>query len=212
MGMYKSARFWDKVADRYAAMPVRNKDAYEATLDQIRALATVHDTVLELGCGTGTTALALAPHVRRVIATDVSGAMLDKGRAKAKDMSADTVEFVQADVTDAPKGPFDMVLALNLLHLLEDLGDALSEIAERVKPGGVFVSKTFCLPQRRNLIWFFMKLGLPVLQSIGKAPFFAKLSQHQLETAIKTAGFDIVNVEKAPGKDPRLTIIARRAG
>lgn len=210
--MYTSARFWDKVADRYAAMPVRNADAYKATLDQIRALATADDTVLELGCGTGTTALALAPDVRRIIATDVSEAMLAKGRAKARDARADTVDFVLSDVTDAPEGPFDMVLALNLLHLLENLDDALFEIAKRVKPGGVFVSKTFCMPERRNLIWWFIALGLPLLQGIGKAPYFAKLSQHHLEAAIKTAGFDIIGVEKAPGKDPRVTIMARRAG
>ena len=208
--MYSSAKFWNKVADKYAAAPIRNQAAYEATLEQVRALASSDDDVLELGCGTGTTALALAASVSRIVATDVSPAMLDKGREKAAQQGITDVEFATADPWDAPRGPFDMVLAFNLLHLLKDMPGALSEIAGRTKPGGVFVSKTFCMPERRNLIWWFIQLGLPVMQAIGKAPFFAKLSVDDLRAAINEAGFVIETMDRAPGKDPRWTVIARR--
>ncbi|WP_439521258.1 class I SAM-dependent methyltransferase [Marivita sp.] len=208
--MYQSAKFWDRIADKYAATPIRNQTAYEATLDQVRALVTPQDTVLELGCGTGSTALALAPHVARIVATDVSEVMLDKGREKLRDQGIDNLDFAQADAADAPTGPFDMVLAFNLLHLLEDMDDALSEIAARVKPGGLFISKTFCMPERRNLIWLLIQTGLPLMQVIGKAPFFAKLSIAELDAAITRAGFTIVDTQMAPGKDPRRTIVARR--
>ncbi len=208
--MYQSAKFWDRIADKYAATPIRNQTAYEATLDQVRALVTPQDTVLELGCGTGSTALALAPHVARIVATDVSEVMLDKGREKLRDQGIDNLDFAQADAADAPTGPFEMVLAFNLLHLLEDMDDALSEIAARVKPGGLFISKTFCMPERRNLIWLFIQTGLPLMQVIGKAPFFAKLSIAELDAAITRAGFTIVDTQMAPGKDPRRTIVARR--
>ncbi|WP_439124746.1 class I SAM-dependent methyltransferase [Marivita sp.] len=209
--MYKSAKFWDRIADKYAATPIRNPDAYEATLDQVRALVAPTDTVLELGCGTGSTAVALAPDVSQIIATDVSGAMLEKGRQKAHDQGLSNVQFIQTDAADAPQGPFDVVLAFNLLHLLEDMDGALSDIAARTKPGGVFVSKSFCMPDRRNMIWWFIQLGLPVMQAIGKAPYFAKLSTAELDAAITRAGFTIVETQMAPGKDPRRTVIARRA-
>lgn len=208
--MYKSAKFWDKIAEKYAAMPVRNSDGYEALLDQVRALAAPDDTVLELGCGTGSTAITLAPSVGRIVATDVSTEMLAKGREKAQEQNIDTIEFVHADAADAPTGPFDMVLAFNLLHLLDDLHGDLSEISERVKPGGIFVSKTFCMPERRNLMWLLIKAGVPLLQAIGKAPYFAKLSADDLTAAITRAGFSIIDIQKAPGKDPRLTVVARR--
>ena len=209
--MYASAKFWDKVADKYAATPIRNAAAYEATLDQVRTLAEPEDALLELGCGTGTTALALAPSVAQIIATDVSPAMLAKGHEKAAAQGVSNVDFKEADPWDAPEGPFDMVLAFNLLHLIEDMQGALSEIAKRTKPNGVFVSKTFCMPERRNVVWFFIQLALPVLQAIGKAPYFAKLSVEDLSTAITRAGFVIDTMERAPGKDPRWTVIARRA-
>jgi ubiquinone/menaquinone biosynthesis C-methylase UbiE len=208
--VYSSAKFWDKVADKYAAAPIRNPSAYEATLDQVRALASSDHRVLELGCGTGTTAVALAASVSRIVATDVSAAMLDKGREKAAQQGITHIEFATADPWDAPRGPFDMVLAFNLLHLLKDMPGALSEIAKRTKPGGVFVSKTFCMPGPRNMIWWVVQLGLPVMQAIGKAPYFAKLSADDLRAAISEAGFVIETMERAPGKDPRWTVIARR--
>lgn len=209
--MYSSAKFWDKVADKYAAAPIRNEAAYNATLDRVRALLNASDTVLELGCGTGTTAIALAPSVSHITATDVSDAMLAKGRDKARDRGVTNVDFVQTDTADAPQGPFDAVLAFNLLHLIEDMDGALADIAKRIKPGGVFVSKTFCVPERRNMIWWFVQLGLPVMQAIGKAPYFAKLSTADLDSAITKAGFTIVDTQMAPGKDPRRTVFARRA-
>lgn len=209
--MYSSAKFWDKVADKYAAAPIRNEAAYNATLDRVRALLNASDTVLELGCGTGTTAIALAPSVSHITATDVSDAMLAKGRDKARDRGVTNVDFVQTDTVDAPQGPFDAVLAFNLLHLIEDMDGALADIAKRTRPGDVFVSKTFCMPERRNVIWWFIQLGLPVMQAIGKAPYFGKLSTADLDAAITKAGFTIVDTQMAPGKDPRRTVFARRA-
>lgn len=210
--MYKSAKFWDRIADKYAASPIRNRAAYEAALDRMRELLSPTDTVLELGCGTGTTALALAPSAQHITATDVSDAMLEKGRDKAQAAGTTNVDFLQSDAADAPAGPFDAVLAFNLLHLIEDMDSALAEIAQRTKPGGLFISKTFCMPGRRNMIWWFIQLGLPVMQAIGKAPYFAKLSTAELDTAITKAGFTIVETTMAPGKDPRRTVIARRVG
>ena len=210
--MYKSSKFWDKIADKYAASPIGNPDAYEATLTQVRAYLSPASKVLELGCGTGTTAIALAPDLQHITATDVSDLMLEKGREKLRDNGTSNVDFLQADASDAPEGPFDAVLAFNLLHLLDDHEAALSEIARRTKTEGVFISKTFCMPERRNMVWWFIQLGLPLMQLIGKAPFFAKFSSDALDRAITDAGFTILEVHMAPGKDSRRTVIARKNG
>ncbi|WP_342070622.1 hypothetical protein [Yoonia algicola] len=53
--------FWNRVARRYAATPMRNQAAYEATLERISAHLKPTDPVLELGCGTQSTALRLSP-------------------------------------------------------------------------------------------------------------------------------------------------------
>ncbi|MEM8958930.1 MAG: class I SAM-dependent methyltransferase [Pseudomonadota bacterium] len=80
--MRDPARFWDKLSTRYAKMPVQNEAAYAATLDQTRTYLSPSDSALEVGCGTGTTALALAPSVARYRATDISGGMIEIARAK----------------------------------------------------------------------------------------------------------------------------------
>jgi len=84
----RKAAFWDRVARKYAADPIADMAGYEATLRRVQTLLTDDQDVLEIGCGTGTTALRLAPSVRRMLATDVSAlvAQFDPGR-KDKDTS-----------------------------------------------------------------------------------------------------------------------------
>ena len=59
--MNPTDRFWDRIADRYAAKPVPDQAVYERKLQITRTLLHPQAEVLELGCGTGSTALALAP-------------------------------------------------------------------------------------------------------------------------------------------------------
>ena len=54
--MRDSARFWDKLADKYSEKPVKDMENYNKTLDCTRKHLFASDSVLEVGCGTGTTA------------------------------------------------------------------------------------------------------------------------------------------------------------
>lgn len=210
--MYRNAAFWDRVADKYARAPIKDQESYAYTLGRTRHYLHPEDRVLELGCGTGSTALELAPLVSEIVATDISGAMLDKARDKAADQGVDTVTFAQADAQHAPNGPFDVVMAFNLLHLVEDLDGTLAAIAERTRPGGLFISKTFCMPQRWNWITLLVHTVLPVMQLIGKAPYLARLSAADLDRAILAAGFELIETGQGPTKDPRRYLVARRLG
>ena len=67
-----AAPFWDKIAPRYAKKPVADPAAYEEKLARVRALLRAEDRVLEIGCGTGSTALRLASRVAEITATDIS--------------------------------------------------------------------------------------------------------------------------------------------
>ena len=78
------AHFWDKIARRYATDPIKDVAGYERTLDRTLHYFSSTDTVLELGCGTGTTALRLAPHVSRMVAADLSGEMIKISRGRRR--------------------------------------------------------------------------------------------------------------------------------
>lgn len=54
----------------------RSDQGYEATLRRVQALLSVDHDVLEIGCGTGSTALRLAPATRCLMSTDVSSGMI----------------------------------------------------------------------------------------------------------------------------------------
>ena len=209
--MMNNAKFWDRAAAKYAKSPISDMQAYEFTLERTRSYMTQSDQVLELGCGTGSTAIRLAPAVSRIIATDCSGAMLDVGRDRAAEQETDNVQFEKAVVAEAPKGPFDVVTAFNLLHLLEDLDGALAEIFARTKPGGYFISKTTCTPDRGAPLHFRLIMAvLPVMQFFGKAPFVRMRTVQELEQAIEQAGFGIIETGNYPAKPPSRFVVARK--
>ena len=76
MSIASDARFWDKSSRGYARSRIADPNGYERTLERARAHLQPGDSVLELGCGTGTTALRLADGVRSYLATDISGGMI----------------------------------------------------------------------------------------------------------------------------------------
>jgi SAM-dependent methyltransferase len=211
--MQTAAEFWDRVAERYARAPVRDEAAYEATLARVRAHLHATDRVLELGCGTGTTAVALAPHVAEYEGRDVSEKMLAIARGRVAADGPANLRFLPGDAAAVTaETPFDVVLAFNLLHLLPDLDGALARIHGILPPGGQFISKTPCLAARgltlryRTLLW-----ALPVLRLAGKVPrSFARLSVGELERRVAAAGFTIEERADLPAMPPSRLIVARR--
>jgi len=207
------ARFWNRVARKYAADPIADVAGYEATLKRVQALLSPEHSVLEIGCGTGTTALRLAPSTRRMLATDVSAEMIAIAREKlaSQTQTQSQLRFGVADAeATAPGGAcHDAVLAFNVLHIVSDLDAALQAILSTLKPGGLFVSKTPCLAEMNPLI---PRLVVPLMRALGKAPDVLVFDAVQLSSAFERHGFAIEAVERhgTKRKDIRVFIVARR--
>lgn len=205
------ARFWNKIARKYARDPIADLAGYEKTLQRVQALLSPEHEVLEIGCGTGSTALRLAPGIRRLVATDVSGEMVTIAREKLLDQPVPQLEFRVADADAAiPAQPaYDVVLAFNLLHLATNLPQTLQSALNALKPGGLFISKTPCLNDMNPLI---PRLALPLMRVLGKAPHVLCFSSAQLQQALAWQGLEIVSVEwhGSRGKDFRSFIVARK--
>lgn len=196
--------FWDRIADRYAARAVGNETAYAATLERVRAWLRSDMSVMEIGCGTGTTALRLAGSVAHYLGTDLSGEMLRIARGRAAGVPV--VTFEQAAAKTAGAGQrFDAICAFNLMHLVEDRGAVLAHVQDRLSPGGLFISKTPCLghkPWLRPVVWG--------MQCFGKAPSVAHfLKVAEWEQELVQAGFDIVETGDYPAGLPNHFVVAR---
>ncbi len=99
-------------------------------------------TLVDLGAGTGALALAAAPHCRRVVAVDISPAMLAALRHRATQLELTNLECVQAGfLTYQHTGArADFVYSRHALHQLPDFWKAvaLRRSADVLRPGGVF--------------------------------------------------------------------------
>lgn len=207
----RKALFWDRIAPKYAADPVADVPGYEATLRRVQGLLSSDQEVLEIGCGTGSTALRLAPFTRRMLATDVSAGMIAIAQAKLAAQPVPQLGFAVADaeVPAFGRAAYDVVLAFNMLHLVSDLDHTLQLAMQALRPGGLLVSKTPCIAEMNPLIpW----LAIPLMRAIGKAPAVLSFEGTGLHEAIVRQGMDIVSVERhgTRGKDFRLFIVARK--
>lgn len=209
--MSNKAKFWDRVAKKYAADPVPDEEVYKKKLTITQTYFNDDSQVFEFGCGTGTTAIHHAPLVRRILATDISASMLEIARQKAEQENLSNIEFKNANIEDLDIEPssFDVVLALSILHLLEDKNEVIEQVFSMLKPGGVFVSSTVCIADivkfHKLLSWF----G-PLGRALGLLPFISIFTSDNLKSALVKAGFEIEKVWQPTGKSKAIFIVAKK--
>lgn len=94
--------------------------------------------ILDLGCGTGLSSLAICPHVRSVTGADSSKGMLDVFRQKAEQQGFQNVRthHLELDASEALPGTYHAVIMNMVLHHVQDTAALLSKIARALYPGG----------------------------------------------------------------------------
>lgn len=205
--MAELSAFWDRLADKYAAQPIADEDAYRTKLARTQAHLTPEMDIFEFGCGTGGTAIAHAPHVRSVRAIDFSTRMLDMARQRAAEAGVGNVTFEQGDITSiaVEPGRYDMVLGLSILHLLKDRQAVIARVYEMLKPGGRFVSSTACLGDSMRWFGYIAPLG----RALGLLPMLNVMTPDQLRADMIQTGFAIEQ-DWRPNPKSALFLIARK--
>ncbi|RYP05859.1 hypothetical protein DL764_003520 [Monosporascus ibericus] len=218
MNANSDAHFWDKSAKSYAKSVISDNAGYERTLDKTRSVLKQTDKVLELGCGTGTTALRLADNVKSYLASDISSEMIkianDKLAASNLKSSGPGLQphlsfrTGTAEVLAAEAARFTAVLGFNYLHLVYDVPGTLRSIHSLLEDGGLFITKTPCVGDMNLLL----RSALPVMRFVGLAPYVSTFRKTELQEQIRAAGFDILQTEMhaSKGNDNRPYIMARK--
>ena len=206
--MSEPSKFWDRIAKRYARKPVADEATYQRKLQVTRDYLRPDMEVLEFGCGTGSTAIAHAPHVKRIRALDISSKMIEIAQAKASENKVSNVTFGQASIESfrVPDQTFDAVLGLSILHLLEDMEDVIAKVYKVLKPGGVFVTSTACIGDTMTLIWVVAPIG----RFLGLLPLLRIFTARELEDSLTNAGFHIDH-QWQPDKGKAVFIVAKKA-
>ncbi len=205
--MDRETAFWNKLADKYSRRPVADEAAYQKKLEVTRKYFQPDMEVLEIGCGTGSAAIAHAPFTGHIRATDLSTRMVEIAKDKAKAAGIDNVTFetLSVDALDVPDASIDAVMAHNILHLLEDKERAIADIHNMLKPGGVFVTSTACIVD----MMLALRLIIPVGRLLRLFPLVKVFSVAELKGSLENAGFEI-DYEWQPKKSAAAFIICRK--
>ena len=205
--MAGGAGFWNRHAAGYAKRPVADEESYRRKLDLTRGYLAADTDMMEFGCGTGSTAIALSPSVARIRATDISDAMLAIARDKAAAVGIMNITFEQAAIEDievADEG-YDAVLGHSILHLVADRQAVIAQVRRMLKPGGVFISSTVCL--RGSMP------GLGLVLSVGHffrlLPAVTFFTPEELQRDLTDAGFMIDHAWQ-PGPRKAIFIVAKK--
>ena len=131
------------VRDRFSRVAVNYTRASFHTsaerLQEVLELARPRpgDLALDVATGTGNTAFALAPHVRRVVGLDVTRAMVDEGRRVAAERRIANVDWVLGDAERLPfpDDVFDIYAVRAAPHHFSDVDAFIHEALRVLKPG-----------------------------------------------------------------------------
>jgi ubiquinone/menaquinone biosynthesis C-methylase UbiE len=129
-------RFGRAAAD-YATSEVHAKGASLQRLVELTE-PKPHWRVLDVATGAGHTALAFAPHVAKVTATDITEEMLGQTRKLAADRGLANVKTLTAKAEDLPfpDASFDIVVCRLAAHHFRKIGGFVSEAFRVLMPGG----------------------------------------------------------------------------
>jgi ubiquinone/menaquinone biosynthesis C-methylase UbiE len=127
---------WSKTYERDSAA----RWLHEVQTAALAALAlNPGDVLLDLGCGTGAAVREAATRVRRAVGFDLSPAMIEQARERARSEHLDNVAFVVGDVSDRlpfEDGAFTAVVCTTAFHHFPRPRDTIAEISRVLGPRG----------------------------------------------------------------------------
>jgi SAM-dependent methyltransferase len=161
--------------------------------------------VLDVGCGCGDTTLEIARRVApsgSVTGIDISGPMLERARASARDAGLRDATFEQADAQTAalPAGRFDLLFSRFGVMFFADPPAAFANLRRALKPGGrlAFV----CWRALFDNPWMMIPLSalaqqiqLPPPPAPGSPGPFAFADGERVRGILTSAGFTAVELE-----------------
>ena len=100
----------------------------------------------------------------------------------------------------------DAVLALSVLHLVDDRDEVIAKAHRMLKKDGVFVTSTVCLGESMKILNFIVPIG----RFLGLMPMVRVFTPQELTDSLIKAGFAI-DFQWQPGRGKAVFIVAKKA-
>jgi len=184
-----AARWWDPTSEfrpLHEINPLR--------LDWIDARAPLTGkTVLDVGCGGGILAEAMAARGARVTGIDLGEAPLAVARLHLKEsgQQVDYVKIAAEDLARDRPGAFDVVTCMEMLEHVPDPGSIVAACAQLVKPGGQLFFSTL---NRNPKSWLFAIVGAEYILKLlprGTHEYLKFIRPSELERMSRHAGLNV---------------------
>lgn len=205
--MTKSEKFWDKSAYNFFLEGEKEKQSYINIIDRIKKYLKTSDIVLDLGCGPGLISNEIADYVKFIYAIDISSKMIEIAKINADFRNIQNIDYAYSTIFDDKykNGSFDIILAFNILHLLDDNQKTMQHINDLLKPGGLIISVTPCIGER-----IFLNISISLLSFIGKIPKIKSFKANELKESISNRNFEIIENDRMPDGIIEYIIVAKR--
>lgn len=153
--------FWDRFAWVYDLGQLLNfvvRTKFEKLTERLVPVGAV---VLDTAAGTGVLTFAASKKAKSVVCTDVSLPMLKEAMKKAEKSNVGNVEFDARDIYNLKDDDetYDVTMAGNVLHLLDDPKRAVRELWRVTKKGGKILLPTYMCKKSSPLLKLYSLLG-----------------------------------------------------
>jgi trans-aconitate methyltransferase len=149
---------------------------------------SLDDEVLEIGCGEGSLARALAARVAHVDALDESPSQLESAKARG---DSSKIQYIESRAQDFfPRRQYKLIISFEAFHLLEDKGTVLRQAMGALVPGGSMCVAWVEFFWERSLYQSFAPAFSHVGIDWGTSPNLAALDMRRL-AAVADPGLEV---------------------
>lgn len=201
--MKDAKTFWNKQAKNFNESENKELDKYVELGSQ--HLSSEH-SVLDFACGTGYSTEALSHHVKEVLGIDFSEEMIKYAKERPRAKETTHYEVASIEEMAARQESYDVVVAFNVLHLVDDLDEVMKSISSILKPNGLLISGTTCLGEKKSFVTMILK----ILSKLGFLIKVNALSFKRLTDTINRHGFETLRSESYNETAANLYLVSRK--